>query len=108
MSPVSRATGSLYVRNVVGSAGRSPSCPNCGPWIEHWQLLSGHVHSTCSVKGCNNPASVGAHVTILFSLDDKQHIIPMCSEHNGKHGGVLEAKPGTIFVRANVAESCGQ
>ena len=103
------ATKEYCVKNVKGSSEKSPKCGNCGPWIDHWQNMSGKIAIECAVVGCDSCAEVGAHVTRPKAQNDdyKTHpyIIPMCRSHNGEHGKVLKSKPGTTFVWAS-QEAC--
>lgn len=104
----------VTVKNVNGSSKRSPKCPNCGNWIEHWKNLSKLSIPKCCVEGCNSLADVGAHVvrplaTVEFYRTN-EYIVPMCNSHNGHHGESFKTKASSnvTFVRANVAESCGK
>lgn len=79
---------------------------NCGSWIQHWKDYGGNTDTPlCCVSSCNEEGTEGAHVTID---SQEKYIVPMCKSHNGKHGSLLFAKPGTIFVRANQSETCGK
>lgn len=105
-------TKSVRVKNVVGSSKTSPKCANCGDWIDHWNQFSGKLTGDCRIKGCTNKATVGAHVTRPLAKDKNLHthhyIIPMCREHNGKHGEEFDTKDHVTFVWANVAETCSK
>lgn len=51
----------------------------------HWYRHAGSRRSTCSVIGCSNPATVGAHVHELTSKrggDWSHWIVPMCHRCN--------------------------
>lgn len=79
---------------------------NCGTWIQHWKNFGGNTNKPiCCVSSCTEEGTEGAHVRI----DSQElYIVPMCNSHNGMHGKILIAKPGTIFVRANQSETCGK
>lgn len=90
------------VKNINGTS--SNRC-KCGNWLTHWENYSGAPAIFCSVIGCNNSASVGAHVQKANSLVDKWYIVPMCQFHNFS-SGELEVSPP--LVSANVNETCGR
>lgn len=105
------------VRNVPRSSIVSKSCTNCGAWIEHWNTFSEKIEDTCSIVNCNETEGVkgkklfGAHVYFTNAkgiIEDKtQYIIPMCSNHNNTPDNeAMDVKKGTIFVRANMSETC--
>jgi hypothetical protein len=100
----------VKIKNEVGTSERS-RC-GCGPWIKHWEKFSKKSPSKCAVDGCTNNAIVGAHITRPAAEfeDYKTHsyIVPMCDEHNGKHGETFTSKENCIFVWANVSETCGK
>lgn len=86
---------------------------NCGSWLQHWKNYGGNDKKPCCcIKGCSKLAEHGAHVTRPKANDDyyKTHlyIVPMCAAHNGMHGEEFTAVEGTVFVRANQAETCGK
>ena len=59
----------------------------------------------CAVEGCGKRATDGAHV--LKAGEDKSwYIIPLCREHNGKHGGILEIIDRVQFVSATARDKC--
>ena len=83
-------------RNKSGTADReSPS----GSWKDYWIEHSGRSWpSKCSVRGCNNPATIGAHV---YSRDAYgEYIVPMCDSCNHRTGSFM-IEFGTEFVSAN-------
>lgn len=107
----------VTVKNVNGSGSKSPKCPNCGNWIDHWKNISGEKGETCSIVGCTEKVTDiqrmhGAHTLRPYAKNDDyknhQYIIPMCPSHNGKRNEEMKVKANITFVRANVAESCGK
>ncbi len=110
MKTVYTVESKVKIKNEVGTSERS-RC-GCGPWIKHWEKFSKKSPSKCAVDGCTNNAIVGAHITRPAAEfeDYKTHsyIVPMCNEHNGKHGETFTSKENCIFVWANVSETCGK
>lgn len=88
--------------NKAGTGDRS--C-RCGTWKLHWIHYSGAPHwpLICSVDGCGNSASVGAH--IRHPGVSGEQIVPMCISCNGR-GGLLRFKAGTYVASANQSETC--
>lgn len=70
----------FLVRNLRSTSHRACTC---GTWMDHWYNDTGSSRSTCSVLGCSNEASVGAHV---LDMDGRagweEWIVPMCHSHN--------------------------
>lgn len=105
-------SSSVRVRNEKGSSVKTD--PNCKTWIAHWEKHSGSVSTICSIEGCEETTKlVGAHVLRPYATNEnyKTHpyIIPMCASHNGKaETEDLVTKPDTIFVWANVSNTCGK
>ena len=109
--------------NVNGTAGKSPKCPNCGPWINHWHILSDKEipdDGDCSIKDCDGLTEKkdgkprrkqvieGCHVKIKGE-DGVVYIAPLCHGCNlSPDGTELTLKRSTILVKANVRESCGK
>ncbi len=88
-------------KNKKGTGGRS--C-NCGSWKQHWINNSGKSWpTTCSIKGCNNPANLGAH--IINSNVSGEKIVPACDSCN-KLNSEFDLKGGITVVTANKSESC--
>lgn len=88
-------------KNKKGTSGRS--C-NCGSWKQHWINNSGKSWpSTCSIDGCNNSATLGAHV--INSNVSGEKIVPACDSCN-KLDGEFDLKGGVTVVSANKSESC--
>jgi hypothetical protein len=96
-------------KNVKGSSKKSPKCPNCGSWINHWKKLCGldsvsADNQKCAVYACDNPAEDGAHI----ENNDVSgiYIAPMCHKCNEKDG-MFTLEDKTILVVSNVSNSCG-
>ena len=106
------------VVNCTGDSDRSPNCPNCGSWIQHWHTLSGEripVMGDCATLGCDGrtedgkPAPiVGCHVRIANAPDHSEYVAPLCQCCNNKHGAKLILSRSTTLVRANVSETCSK
>lgn len=78
---------------------------SCGTWKEHWLNFSYKIWPTqCSVEGCSNPATLGAHV--INSSVKGGNIIPMCSSCNGLSSS-FTLKDNTKPVSANTSVTCG-
>ena len=64
--------------NATGTGDKS--CP-CGTWKAHWLKHSGKSWpSTCSVVGCSNAPTLGAHVKNSGVTGNR--ITPMCDDCN--------------------------
>ena len=105
------AENSVSVKNANGTAENE--CENCGTWIAHWEKYSTYYHGKCSIDGCDNDATLGAHVLRPLAENEKYkthpYIIPMCIAHNNKSSKeTMKTKPKVDFVWANVAETCGK
>jgi hypothetical protein len=102
-------TDKVRIKNVVGTGERT--C-KCGSWLKHWEKLSRKSAYLCSVEKCTEKATAGAHITRPNAKNEDYithpYIVPMCSEHNGKHGAEYNSKPNTTFVWANVSKTCGK
>ena len=96
----------MWMQNINGSSDRSPNC-NCGSWKNHWLSYSGARNwpAQCSVKGCTEPATVGAHVQ--FRHNGNWYIVPMCYSHNNMRGQSVELCDDTRIASANRSETCG-
>jgi len=90
------------VKNINGTSNNR--C-NCGSWLDHWKRSTGNPAIFCSVIGCNNPATVGAHVQKAYTLDNNWYIVPMGQTHN-LSSVVLDVS--TTLISANVNETCGR
>ena len=88
-------------KNKSGTAERSCLC---GTWKQHWINNSGKTWpSTCSVAGCSNAATLGAHVYNADVTGEK--IVPMCDSCN-KRNDEFSLKGGVTLVTANKSKSC--
>ena len=88
-------------KNKVGTGERS--C-KCGSWKQHWINASGKPWpSKCSIKGCTNDATLGAH--IINSSVSGEKIVPACDSCN-KLSGEFSLKGGVTLVSANKQETC--
>ena len=88
-------------KNKVGTADRA--C-KCGSWKNHWIKFSDKAWpAKCSVEGCNNSATVGAHVYNKNVSGEK--IIPACDSCN-KRTDHFSLKYGVTLVSANKSERC--
>lgn len=95
----------MKVKNVRGTSGLSCSC---GSWLDHWQKFSGALlPSYCREKSCMEKPECGAHVQKDSVFDLKWYIIPLCNKHNTKTTEI-EVMDSTIFVPANVSETCAK
>lgn len=88
--------------NVPGTG--EDSCP-CGAWTDHWVKHSGKSWPTsCSVKGCTNPATLGAHIQNPHVVGLR--IVPMCGSCNGLDES-FDLAGGVTLVHAKALHSCG-
>lgn len=88
-------------KNKVGTQDRA--C-KCGSWKNHWINFSGEKWpEKCSVSGCNNDATLGAHVYNPKVSGEK--IIPACDSCN-KRADEFSLKSGVTLVSANRWETC--
>lgn len=100
--------GIVWVKNVAGSAKRSPKCPNCGPWKDHWKMFSKDPWPTkCSVLTCNALADRGGHVVDANDKRNREYIVPMCEKCNGKSpDDKFMLDIGTVMISANCSDTC--
>lgn len=90
-------------KNKKGTGERS--C-KCGSWKQHWINKSGKSWpEKCSVLGCNNSATLGAHV--INSEVSGEYIIPACDSCN-KLSSEFNLKGGITLVPANKQKTCEQ
>ncbi len=90
-------------KNKAGTGTRSCAC---GSWKNHWIKFSGKTWpAKCSVSGCSNEPTLGAHV--YNSNVNGEKIVPMCDSCN-KLSGEFSLRDGTILVSANQSETCGK
>ena len=88
-------------KNKVGTQGRE--C-KCGSWKQHWINNSGkRWPEKCSVSGCNNAATLGAHI---YNSDVAgERIMPACPICN-KRTDEFMLKSGVTLVLANKQKTC--
>ena len=87
--------------NKKGTGDRSCSC---GTWKDHWLKYSNKSWpSNCSVRGCTNSPTLGAHIYNSAVAGEK--IIPMCSSCNGLDSK-FDLNADVTLVSANKAETC--
>ncbi len=90
-------------KNKKGTAQRS--C-KCGSWKQHWINCSRRKWpATCSVLGCSNIATLGAHI---YNTDPKvtgEYIIPACDKCNSLNGE-FSLKKDAYPVSANKQATC--
>lgn len=95
---------SITAENWKNKKGTSERSCNCGSWQQHWINNSSESWpSNCSVKGCTNTATLGAH--IINSNESGEKIIPACDSHN-KLEDEFDLKGGIILVSANKSKTC--
>ncbi len=81
--------------NKVGTTERDCSC---GSWMNHWVKMTGKAWPmTCSVEGCDEKATLGAHV--YHANVEGERIVPMCAGCN-KKGEKFNLKGGTSVPSA--------
>lgn len=96
---------SLTAFNWKNKGGTGKRTCKCGSWKNHWLKFSKKPWpSQCSVYGCTNPPTLGAHIINTNVIGEK--IVPMCESCN-KLSGVFDLKGGITLVEANVANTCG-
>jgi len=93
------------VKNINGT---SKNQCNCNSWLEHWENFTGLIAGDCSVRGCTNEATVGAHVLITDGrTPNKWWIVPMCHEHNHyTNYDEMILNKTVVLAPANVSETC--
>lgn len=88
-------------KNKSGTGNRTCSC---GTWKQHWLNFSGRSWpDSCSVMGCANEPTLGAHV--INNEVSGEKIVPMCTSCN-KLTGYFDLKGGVQLVNANKSETC--
>ena len=98
----------MKVRNINGT---SDNTCKCSSWIEHWENYNPagqSIPSYCPEKTCLKKPTEGAHVQKDDSSDNSWYIIPLCSEHNAKHGETIEVSDSVSLASANVSKTCGK
>ncbi len=85
--------------------GTAPRSCSCGTWKQHWVNYANKPWpATCSVQGCANAATLGAHV--INSQVSGERIVPMCDSCNGLTG-TFTLKGSITLPSANTSETCG-
>jgi len=88
--------------NKTGTVDRS--C-NCGSWKQHWiKYAAKPWPANCSVKGCSNSPTLGAHVQ--NPNVDGERIVPICDSCNGL-SGTFDLKGEITLPSANKSKTCG-
>lgn len=88
-------------KNKGGTGTRSCSC---GTWKQHWINCSNEPWPLfCSIDGCNNFATLGAHIFNPNVLGEK--IVPACDSCN-RLPGEFNLKGGITLVSANKQDTC--
>ena len=99
----------MKIKNVKGTSRLT--C-NCRTWKKHWKNMTGlKWPKKCGIKGCSNPAEVGAHV----QYDDRRtgnywYILPMCNSHNAMKHNLKDERVDGRFrgdIWANRGGTCG-
>lgn len=109
----------MVLINKNGSSKTSKVCPNCGPWIKHWERLSGQKapnDGDCAVEKCDGKTEKGhlariegCHVIVKDGTDKSVYIAPLCESCNHRAEGTeLKLKRDVLLVKANVSESCAK
>lgn len=89
-------------KNKSGTSDRSCAC---GSWRQHWiNNCSKEWPKYCSVDGCTNKATLGAH--IYNSNAAGEWIAPFCESCN-KRNDEFSLKGKTTLVSANKNKTCG-
>ena len=90
-------------KNKGGTGARA--C-KCGSWAQHWVNYSNRSWpATCSVEGCTNKSTLGAHIINPNVIGEK--IVPMCDSCN-KLTDNFNLKGGIVLPSANILETCGK
>ena len=95
----------MIVKNLNGTSD-SPKCP-CKTWIKHWANYTGVSPGLCAVSDCSKEAAEGAHVQLKGVDDNSWYIVPLCKEHNGKHGKELIISDHIDPVPVSSRHKCG-
>jgi hypothetical protein len=77
----------------------------CGTWKQHWLNYSYKSWpAICSVKGCSEYPSLGAHIINPNVTGEK--IVPMCYSCKGLNSE-FDLDGGVTLVNAEASETCG-
>ena len=95
---------SITANNWKNKNGTGDRVCSCGSWKQHWLNFSKKQWpDQCSVAGCTNRPTLGAHVFNDSVTGEK--IVPMCDSCN-KISGTFNLKGGVTLVNANKSETC--
>jgi len=93
------------LNNWANKAGTSSRKCSCATWIDHWLNFSNcGLPQSCSVFGCSNPPTLGAHV--FHPNVEGEQIIPMCISCNN-NPEYFDIKSNAVIVSANKSLTCG-
>jgi hypothetical protein len=96
--------GTITANNWKNKGGTGDRDCKCGTWKQHWVNGSGKTFpDKCSVKSCNNSATLGAH--IINTNVSGERIIPACDSCN-KLGSEFDLKGSITLISANKANTC--
>jgi hypothetical protein len=97
---------SITAKGWKNKKGTSTRSCKCGSWKQHWINCSGKEWpEKCSVLGCNNRATLGAH--IINTDVSGEYIVPACDSCN-KLDSEFDLKGGISLVSANKQKTCEQ
>ena len=85
-------------KNKKGTKDRIPA--GYKSWLDYYQRLTNKTDLTCSVAGCNNKATDGAHVYNTKTHSKAKYIVPLCHSCNMSQSE-LSLKQGIPLVSAN-------
>ncbi len=85
---------SISTKEWSNKNGSGDQTCTCGTWEEHWLNFSNESWpESCSVEGCLNSATVGAHVINPQIFGER--IVPMC--------GLCHQSRGSFNLKTNIA-----
>lgn len=87
-------------KNKVGTAGRSCAC---GSWAQHYANETKVWPKVCSIYGCANEPTLGAHV--INAAVSGEFIVASCDPCNKQTSG-FSLKPGISVASANQGQTC--
>lgn len=94
----------ITCKNWKNKKGTGVRTCTCGTWKQHWINFSGKPWPvSCSVSGCTNKPTLGAHV--INSEVSGEKIVPMCASCNNITE-YFDLKGGITLVSANKSETC--
>lgn len=96
--------GTVTANNWKNKGGTGDRKCKCGSWKAHWKNnTTKSWPSKCSISGCDNSSSLGAHV--INSDVSGEWIIPACSSCNQKESE-FDLKGEITLVSANKSNTC--